>query len=185
MEYAKRYGTAAAVAVAALAMAVAGCGPTPSAEGDKPSTTLGIPPVPSGPADATATAPATTGVTAGRNDPAPQEVLVEVVVNGGFAGVTNKLVVHYDGTYTLRSGTKPAKEGRMTAAGAAALRAALEDPAYAKVPARPTGAPAADGFSFYITHAYRLVVTQDGENRPPALQRVLDALPGGGPPTSP
>ncbi|GAA3390990.1 hypothetical protein [Streptomyces roseoviridis] len=179
MEYAQRYGRGAALAaVVAAAVAVAGCGgPAPTAPGDKPSTTLSIPPVPSGPATATATG--------GRNDPAPQEVLVEVVVNGGLAGVVNKLVVHHDGGYTVRSGTGPARDGRMTAAETAALRAALEDPAYARVPARPTGAPVADGFTYHLTHDHRLVVTQDGENRPPALQRVLDALPGGGPPTAP
>ncbi|MFF5974379.1 hypothetical protein ACFY7C_22930 [Streptomyces sp. NPDC012769] len=184
MEYGKRYGAGALLASVVALVAVAGCGQAPTAPDDRPDTTMSIPPAPSGPADGTTTATATAG--GDGDEPAPQEVLVEVVVNGGLAGVVNKLVVHHDGSYTLRSGTKPAREGRMSAAGAAELRAALEDPAYAKVPARPTGgATVADGFTYYITHAYRLVVARDGEDRPAALQRVLDALPGGGPPTAP
>ncbi|MFI8522618.1 hypothetical protein ACIGEZ_33220 [Streptomyces sp. NPDC085481] len=177
MERAKRYGSryGAAVVLAAV-VSVTGCSGAPAQTGDKPG--LSVPPVPTGPATPTATA------TAGRDEPAPQEVLVEVVVNGGFAGVRNKLVVHYDGSYTTRSGTKPPKDGRMTATEVAALRAALEDPAYAKVPDRPSGPPVADGFQYFITYHHRLVVAGDGE-RPPALQRVFSALPEGGPPTSP
>lgn len=107
-----------------------------------------------------------------------------MVVSGGFAGVRNQLVVHYDGTWTSRSGTKPPRTGRQTPAEAAELRAALEDPAYARVPARPTGSPIADGFQYLVTYRHHLVVAGDGE-RPPALQRVFAALPEGGPPTNP
>ncbi|GEB59870.1 hypothetical protein GCM10017674_10020 [Streptomyces gardneri] len=107
-----------------------------------------------------------------------------MVVNGGFAGVSNQLVVHYDGSWTSRSGTRPPRTGQQTPAEAAELRAALEDPAYARVPNRPTGSPIADGFQYFITYRHRLVVSGDGE-RPPALQRVFAALPEGGPPTSP
>ncbi|MFI8827759.1 hypothetical protein [Streptomyces sp. NPDC053431] len=173
MEYVKRYGVAT---VLAAVVALAGCSQAPAA--DPEDSGLSIPPVPSGPA-------VSTGTAGGPDEPAPQEVLVEVVVNGGFAGVSNKLVVRYDGGYTLRKGTRPPTSGRMTKAQAAELRAALEDPAYAEVPERPTGRPAADGFTYYVTYAHRLVVTQDGEDRPPALQRVFQALPEGHPPTAP
>ncbi|MFI8960857.1 hypothetical protein ACIGO8_01980 [Streptomyces sp. NPDC053493] len=185
MEYVKRYGGryAAAAALAAVVV-VAGCGGSPAApSGKSPST-----PAPGASSPATAPAPSTPApTTAGSREPAPQDVLVEVVVNGGFAGVRNKLVVHYDGAYTLSKGTRPPSSGTMTAARAAELRAALEDPAYAKVPDRPTGGgtPVADGFSYYVTHDHRLVVTRDGEDWPPALQRVFDALPEGHPPTAP
>ncbi|MEV6248411.1 hypothetical protein AB0M38_19745 [Streptomyces sp. NPDC051742] len=150
----------------------------------------GTPPAPGGPASSAATPPAPTtaaGTVAppeGTEEPQGQEVLVEVVVNGGLAGVRNQLVVHYDGTWTSRSGTKPPRTGRMTPAEAAELRAALEDPAYARVPDRPTGGPIPDGFQYFVTYRHRLVVADDGE-RPPALRRVFDALPGGGPPTGP
>ncbi|WP_399443065.1 hypothetical protein, partial [Streptomyces sp. WAC08241] len=134
------------------------------------------------------TTPATPGSPttpdAPRQDPRPGEVLVQVVVTGGFAGVRNRLVVHRDGQWTVRSGDKPPRTGRQTAAEAVELRAALEDPAFALVPARPTGRPVADGFRYEVTHRHRVVVAGDGD-RPPALQRVFDALPEGGPPTSP
>ncbi|MCX4983434.1 hypothetical protein [Streptomyces sp. NBC_00572] len=128
----------------------------------------------------TTTAPGTTPTA----DPRPGEVLVEVVVSGGLAGVRNQLVVHYDGSWTSRSGTEPPRTGRQTPAEAAELRAALEDPAFARVPERPTGSPIADGFQYRVTYRGRVVVAGDGE-RPPALQRVFAALPEGGPPTNP
>ncbi|MGW6390691.1 hypothetical protein ACWFR1_09305 [Streptomyces sp. NPDC055103] len=130
------------------------------------------------------TADPSTGATAPHEEPRPGEVLVEVVVNGGLAGVRNQLVVHYDGSWTSRSGTKPPRTGQQTPAEVAELRAALEDPAYAGVPSRPTGSPIPDGFQYFITYRHRLVVAADGE-RPPALQRVFAALPEGGPPTAP
>ncbi|MFE1907456.1 hypothetical protein ACFW96_27840 [Streptomyces gardneri] len=143
-----------------------------------PSKTTGT-----SPTTAPSTSP-TSASTAPPDEPRPGEVLVEVVVNGGFAGVRNQLVVHYDGSWTSRSGTRPPRTGQQTPAEAAELRAALEDPAYARVPNRPTGSPIADGFQYFVTYRHRLVVSGDGE-RPPALQRVFAALPEGGPPTSP
>ncbi|MER7950766.1 hypothetical protein ABTY59_25575 [Streptomyces sp. NPDC096079] len=156
----------------ALVAGVSGCGPgTPSAPGGSPSS-----------ASAPAVPGPTTGPGAPAEDPQPGEVLVEVVVNGGLAGVRNRLVVHYDGSWTIRSGARPPRTGTQTPAEAAELRAALEDPAYALVPERPTGEPIADGFQYSVTYRHRLVVADDGE-RPPALQRVFAALPEGGPPT--
>ncbi|MFE3070220.1 hypothetical protein [Streptomyces sp. NPDC059247] len=157
-----------------LAFGASGCGP-----GDAP-VPGGPPSVTSGPAlPGTATGPGTPAT-----EPRPDEVLVEVVVSGGFAGIRNRLVVRYDGAWTSGSGGGPARTGRQSPAEAGALRAALEDPAYAQVPDRPTGRPIADGFQYELTHRGRLVVAGDGE-RPPALQRVFAALPEGGPPTSP
>ncbi|MGW5422530.1 hypothetical protein [Streptomyces sp. NPDC003943] len=165
-EYAKRYGRRfGAAAVLAAAVAVTGCGQAPAA-----------PPTGS---------PASSAATRTTEEPAPQDVLVEVGVSGGFAGVSNKLVVHYDGAYTVRRGTRPPASGQLTPTQTAELRAALEDPAYAEVPDRATGSPVRDGFTYQVTYGHRLVVTQDGEARPPALQRVFDALPGGAPPTAP
>ncbi|MET9374563.1 hypothetical protein ABZX98_10490 [Streptomyces sp. NPDC002992] len=187
----RRYaGLWAASAVLIPVMTVAGCGgqgeppppvttqgsgqdgsarPTPTGTGGAP-----LPPVPTGP----------DGTVKNDGDPRPHEVLVEVNVNGGLAGVRNHLIVHHDGSYTTRSGTKPPRTGRMTPAELAELRAALEDPAYGKVPARPSGKPVQDGFMYVISYDHRVVVATDGE-RPAALQRVFAALPDGGPPTSP
>ncbi|MGW8768703.1 hypothetical protein ACWGN5_40260 [Streptomyces sp. NPDC055815] len=157
-----------------LAGGVSGCGPeVPPAPGST-SSSVSAPAAPS-----PTTEPGTPAA-----DPQPSEVLVEVVVNGGLAGVRNQLVVHYDGSWTSRSGTKPPRTGKQTPAEAAELRAALEDPAFALVPERPTGSPIPDGFQYYVTYRHRLVVADDHE-RPPALQRVFAALPEGGPPTNP
>ncbi|MFE0649643.1 hypothetical protein ACFVZH_13755 [Streptomyces sp. NPDC059534] len=165
---------------AALAVGGAsGCGPVVSPAPGGPPSEATAPTAP--PADPSAGAATTVPATPSQ-DPQPGEVLVEVVVNGGLAGVRNQLVVHYDGTWTSRSGTKPPRTGRQTPAEAAELRAALEDPAYARVPERPTGSPIPDGFQYYVTYRHRLVVAGDGE-RPAALQRVFAALPEGGPPT--
>ncbi|MFB7513991.1 hypothetical protein [Streptomyces sp. NPDC056144] len=117
-------------------------------------------------------------------EPQPSAVLVDVAVTGGFAGVRNRLVVHEDGAWTSHSAAKPPRTGRQTPTEAAALRAALEDPALAEVPERPAGTPVADGFTYTLTYRDRVLVTDDRE-RPPALQRVFDALPEGGPPTAP
>ncbi|MFJ5834227.1 hypothetical protein [Streptomyces sp. NPDC093089] len=186
-----------------------GCGPGAAPAPGGPPSTASAPPAP--PAEATTpggtpadtsppgtTPPVTSTPPAPRTDPPatgptpapttppqtphPGDVLVEVVVTGGFAGVHNRLVVRYDGTWTSTSGTKPPRTGHMAPAATAELRAALEDPAYARVPARPTGNPIPDGFEYRVTHRHRLVVAGDGE-RPPALQRVFAALPEGGPPT--
>ncbi|MFD3533862.1 hypothetical protein [Streptomyces sp. NPDC058664] len=169
-----------AAALTVGGVGASGCGSgTPPAPGG-PASDVTVPPPP-----ATSTAPpAPAGTVTPTEEPRGQEVLVEVVVNGGLAGVRNQLVVHYDGTWTSRSGTRPPRTGRMTPAQAAELRAALEDPAYARVPSRPTGDPVPDGFQYFVTHRHRLVVAGDGE-RPPALQRVFAALPEGGPPTGP
>lgn len=179
--------------VGVLVGGTSGCGPeTPPAPGGPPSRTSGpaepgatattTPPPDATTAPGSSSPPATPGTSPA--DPHPAEVLVEVVVNGGLAGVRNTLVVHYDGSWTSRSGTKAPRTGRQTPAEAAELRAALEDPAYARVPERPTGGPVFDGFQYYVTYRHRLVVSGDGE-RPAALQRVFAALPEGGPPTNP
>ncbi|WP_328942581.1 hypothetical protein OG259_14095 [Streptomyces sp. NBC_00250] len=151
---------------------------TPGTTTDPSATT--DPGTPTSPGTATATPPGTTPAA----DPQPGEVLVEVVVSGGLAGVRNQLVVHYDGSWTSRSGTEPPRTGRQTPAEVAELRAALEDPAFARVPEHPTDSPIADGFQYQVTYRGRIVVAGDGE-RPPALRRVFAALPEGGPPTHP
>ncbi|MFF8803798.1 hypothetical protein [Streptomyces omiyaensis] len=196
----RAWGAVPAV-VAALVVGVGGCADAdaPAApDGPRGGGTASGPAAPGAdPGPATEPAPATTATpspatpatTATPSEgatgaPRSGAVLVEVVVNGGYAGVTNRLVVHEDGSWTVRSRDQESRGGRMTAAGLAGLRAALEDPAYARVPERPSGRPVADGFRYFVTHDHRLVVAGDGD-RPAALQRVFDALPEGGPPTSP
>ncbi|MFF9474871.1 hypothetical protein ACF1E9_19910 [Streptomyces roseolus] len=153
--------------VAALVLGVGGC-----ADAD-------VPPEPGGGKSGASTDPS-----ARTTEPRSGAVLVEVAVSGGFAGVDNRLTVREDGSWTLRSRGGEPRTGRMDAAGLAGLRAALEDPAYARVPERPSERPVFDGFQYTVTYHDRTVVAGDGE-RPAALQRVFDALPEGGPPTAP
>ncbi|MFB6840516.1 hypothetical protein [Streptomyces sp. NPDC056361] len=155
-----------------------GTPPDAGTPGTKPPD-ASTPPAPRTDPPATGPTPASTTPP---QTPRPGDVLVEVVVTGGLAGIHNRLVVRYDGTWTSTSGVKPPRTGHMAPAATAELRAALEDPAYARVPPRPTGSPIPDGFEYRITHHHRLVIAGDGE-RPPALQRVFAALPEGGPPT--
>ncbi|MEU8539009.1 hypothetical protein AB0C52_03250 [Streptomyces sp. NPDC048717] len=168
-----------AATVLAVVIAVTGCGQAPAAS---PSATPA-------PADLAPTDPGPPWTSppwiAPTPAPAPTDELVEVVASGGFAGITNRLTVRYDGSFTLTHGAGQPSPGTMTPENTAALRAALENPAYAYVPEQPYGTPVADGFTYEITYRHRVVVTRDGAPRPPALQRVLDALPGGGPPTGP
>ncbi|MFF2773420.1 hypothetical protein ACFVU3_00790 [Streptomyces sp. NPDC058052] len=195
----RAWGAVPAV-VAALVVGVSGCAdadvPVPS-DGARSGSTASAGTTPGPGASATTPAPTHTNSagtpTASRTappgeastaDPRSAAVLVEVVVNGGIAGVTNQLVVREDGSWTVSSRDKESRTGRMTAAELAGLRAALEDPAYARVPGRPSGPTVADGFQYFVTYDHRLVVAGDGD-RPAALQRVFDALPEGGPPTSP
>ncbi|MEU7024023.1 hypothetical protein ABZ990_25660 [Streptomyces sp. NPDC046203] len=173
-----------AATVLAVVIAVTGCGQAPAAS---PSTTPTLTnPTTTDPAP-TDPGPPWTGLPwiGPAPAPAPTDELVEVVASGGFAGITNRLTVRYDGSFTLTHGSGQPSPGTMTPEDTAALRAALESPAYACVPEQPYGRPVADGFTYEITYKHRVVVTRDGAPRPPALQRVLDALPGGGPPTGP
>ncbi|MFH9737241.1 hypothetical protein ACH4MA_06060 [Streptomyces roseolus] len=178
----RRVWGAVPVVVAALVLGAGGCADAdapPAPGGGKSGASTGT-------STGTAEPPggASTGASAETTEPRSGAVLVEVAVSGGFAGVDNRLTVREDGSWTLRSRNKEPRTGRMDAEGLAALRAALEDPAYARVPERPSGRPVADGFQYAVTHHDRTVVAGDGE-RPAALQRVFDALPEGGPPTSP
>ncbi|MFF0272668.1 hypothetical protein [Streptomyces sp. NPDC004330] len=187
----------ALILVGALVGGASGCGPTTPTEAGGPSSATSAPAPPSpgesgspdpGTPQPPATPPAGTTPAPGTStaDPQPAGLLVEVVVDGGLAGVRNTLVVRHDGSWSIRSRTEPPRTGRQTPAQAAELRAALADPAYARVPERPTGRPVPDGFQYRVTYRHRLVVAQDGEDeRPAALRRVFAALPEGGPPTRP
>ncbi|MFE5485435.1 hypothetical protein [Streptomyces sp. NPDC056527] len=181
--YAGRIGAASMVLLPVLALA--GCGgedtPKPPVATQDGTTK----PVPTGTGGTAPPVPTSSDGTVEKDkEHGPREVLVTVNVSGGLAGVDNQLTVHYDGSYTTRSGGDSPRSGRMTPAEVAKLRKALEDPAYAKVPARPSGKPVYDGFTYAVTYDYRVVVSADGD-RSAALQRVFSALPDGGPPTGP
>lgn len=182
-------GAAAAVVTAGLL--AAGCGPQTPPSPDIPPAVPGTPtagtPGTSGTPTTPGSAPSPTPSSApsAKSAPRADEVLIEVNVSGGLAGVANQLLVYGDGRWTLRQGTRSprTREGQMKPAELAELRAALDSPAYAAVPARPGGGTVHDGFQYVISHDHRVVVAGD-MNRPQALDRVFAALPEGGPPTS-
>ncbi|WP_405806142.1 hypothetical protein OG729_13040 [Streptomyces sp. NBC_00210] len=161
--------------VLALGLA-AGCGASASGDGgddggSAPGTSSASSPSPSG-APSTSGAPSPTASTS----PVPARTLVEMTVTGGFAGVNDRLVVQDDGTYKTYKKTGPGRSGRMTPAGLAALRRALEKADFAHLPREATKSPVADGFTYRITYEGHTVTTDDTA-RLAALREVFAALP--------
>ncbi|MFD9477884.1 MULTISPECIES: hypothetical protein [Streptomyces] len=172
---------------------LAGCGPSGAAGGDDPA-----PKSSSGPGTSTsasadpsaststststgaspgATAGPTTSPTAGQV-PAPGETLVRVTRTGGFAGRTHTLVVKGDGSFTrLDAGARPTGTGKLSGAELAALRTALREADFARLPRIATGGPTIyDGYSYAFVHDGHEVAGDQG-SLPEALTKVLDALP--------
>ncbi|MFD4869864.1 hypothetical protein [Streptomyces sp. NPDC058412] len=176
-------------AVAGLALGaalLAGCGPAASTDGDdappKTSTTSG--PSPSGGTSGSGTDPTAsptgspdTSPTASRV-PAPGETLVRVTRTGGFAGQTHTLIVKGDGSWTrLDAKAKTESTGTMPETGLAALRTALQEADFAHLPRIATGGPTIyDGYFYAFVHGGYEVAGDQG-SLPPALNKVVDALP--------
>ncbi|MFF4421177.1 hypothetical protein ACFY04_10390 [Streptomyces sp. NPDC001549] len=185
-----------AVAAAVLSTVVlAGCGPSGTAGGDDPApksstgpgTSASASADPSGDpstgastgtgASTRATAGPATSPTAGQV-PAPGETLVRVTRTGGFAGQTHTLVVRGDGSFTrLDAGAKPTGTGKLSGAELAALRGALREADFARLPRIATGGPTIyDGYFYAFVHDGHEVAGGQG-SLPEALTKVLDALP--------
>ncbi|OEJ33709.1 hypothetical protein BGK67_22315 [Streptomyces subrutilus] len=181
-----------AVTAAVLAtMLAAGCGPSDSDDGDErppasgsetpTDASAGPSPTPAAP---TATAPTTAGpapTTAGptpASSPAPAETLVRAGRSGGYAGQTHTLVVKGDGSWTrLGPQTEPEGTGKLPEAGLAALRTALAEADFARLPRMATGDTTVyDGFTYAFVHG-GFEVAAEQEALAPALRKVLDALP--------
>ncbi|WP_327416282.1 hypothetical protein [Streptomyces sp. NBC_01233] len=170
-------------AVAALVLGAAlltGCGPSASADNDdtppKASTASGPGPTGSAPDSGTGPGP-TASPTAGRL-PAPGETLVRVTRSGGFAGQTHTLIVKGDGSWTLLDAkAKQQRTGTMPEAGLATLRTALQEADFAHLPRIATGGPTIyDGYHYAFAHGGYEVAGDQG-SLPPALTKVVDALP--------
>ncbi|MFF3673407.1 hypothetical protein ACFYYS_05375 [Streptomyces sp. NPDC002120] len=157
---------------------LAGCGAAASAGGDDtpPKASTESAPSPAGSASGSGTDP-TTGPTASRV-PAPGETLVRVTRTGGFAGQTHTLVVKGDGSWTrLDAKARTESTGTMPEAGLAALRTALQEADFAHLPRVATGGPTIyDGYFYAFVHGGYEVAGDQG-SLPPALNRVVDALP--------
>ncbi|MGW5846711.1 hypothetical protein ACWFQ8_01895 [Streptomyces sp. NPDC055254] len=137
---------------------------------------------PTDPATPAATSPATTSSAstppAATRPPAAGAALVRVSRTGGFAGETRTVVVKEDGSWSrsdARSGTE--SSGRLPGADLDRLRAALREADFARLPRISTGGPKVyDGYFFAFVHGGH-EVSGAQESLPPALTRVLEALP--------
>ncbi|MEW1636097.1 hypothetical protein AB0469_18715 [Streptomyces sp. NPDC093801] len=178
-------GAAAAVLLAAVSLA--GCGHDGSPGGPAPAgATAAVPtapaatgpgPTPSAPpaTRATATAPGSARPTA---DPSTERLL-RVTRSGGFAGRTRTLLVNGDGSWTLLGGQdEDLRKGRLAPAELEDLRTALREADFAHLPRTATADPPVyDGFTYSFVHG-GFEVAADQTALPPALSRVLAALPG-------
>ncbi|MFJ9935177.1 hypothetical protein ACIRSJ_18910 [Streptomyces virginiae] len=176
-----------AVAAVLLGAAVlAGCGPSGSGGDDgrpggsaEPATSTGTG---AGPAASPApgTSPSTgTGTGTGPSAvPAPGDTLVRVTRSGGFAGETHTLVVKGDGSWTRLDGkARPEGTGKLSEQELTALRTALREADFARLPRIATGGPKIyDGFFYAFAHGGYEVAGEQG-SLPPALERVAQALP--------
>lgn len=176
-----------AVAGAVLGTVLVGCGPSDSGGVDgRPPATGGQTPTDTTATTATtapttATTPAPAPTTAGpapADSPAATKTLVRVTRSGGFAGQTRTLVVKGDGSWTrLDARAKPEGTGKLSEAGLATLRAALREADFPHLPRIATsGTTVYDGFIYAFVHG-GFEVAVDQEVLPPALTKVLDALP--------
>ncbi|HET6860267.1 MAG TPA: hypothetical protein VFH94_24635 [Streptomyces sp.] len=137
--------------------------PTPSASTPPPPTPS---PSVSAPSDS---APAPAG-----------EGLVTVTVSGGIDGRHQSMFINRDGSYTTSSHrpSRPERQGRMKPAELAALRTALAEADFAKLPRRNLAdRPVPDGLTTVLVYAGHQVATADGAKPIPALNRVIAALP--------
>ncbi|WP_030775177.1 hypothetical protein [Streptomyces sp. NRRL F-2664] len=177
----------AVAGVLVSAVVLAGCGASGSGGGD------GAPPRSSaepaagtttGPAAGPTTAPAA-ATSAGPDPsgsptraPAPGETLVRVTRSGGFAGDTHTLVVKGDGSWTrLDAKAKGEDTGRQSEQELTALRTALREADFARLPRTATGGPKIyDGFFYAFVHGGYEITREQG-SLPPALERVVAALP--------
>lgn len=185
---------AAALLGAAL---LAGCGSSGPAAPDSPSGGPGSPtaatafPSPGAPSPG-ASSPATGAPPGATPDPAASpstapvpgrsvpagETLVRATRSGGFAGRTHTLIVKGDGSWTRLDGAgNPDGSGRLAPDRLAALTTALREADFARLPRLSKNATTVyDGFTHTVEHGGHEVTAEQGAE-PPALGRVLDALP--------
>ncbi|MFF8266116.1 hypothetical protein ACF059_01860 [Streptomyces sp. NPDC016562] len=165
------------------ALLVAGCGPSGSGSGDgaPPKATPQAPshaPPNTSTATGPSTAPAPGASPSAEPLPDPSATLVRVTRSGGFAGQTHTLVVKDDGSWTrLDAKAGPQGTGKLSEAELAALRTALREADFARLPRISTGGPKIyDGFFYAFAHGGFEVAGDEG-SLPRTLTKVLDALP--------
>ncbi|KUN20194.1 hypothetical protein AQJ23_35070 [Streptomyces antibioticus] len=154
-----------AAAVAALcALRLTGCGAEDSGAAA---------PAPTSTAASTSTpAPTSTPTPVPTTDPARK--LVSMSISGGFAGVSQQVVLRGDGTVHARDNGRSATR-HLRAAEFTELRTLLGDPALDEVPDLTVDTGAADLFRYRLRLDGRTVTT-DRSTAHPALDRLIDAL---------
>jgi hypothetical protein len=106
-------------------------------------------------------------------NPEASGALVVFQRTGGIAGVDDTLIVRPDGQYTITRRDGVRKQGALTAAEQAALRAVLAG--FDALPTDNPGGGVADGYAYRIQHGSRVVAANDGD-LPPAVSRVIGEL---------
>jgi hypothetical protein len=139
---------------------------------------------PSGSAGPPSTSPSATPPSASPSEaPVPgsstsSAALVQFERQGGFAGLSDQLVIRDDGSYTLvRANPPTTKTGRLTAAELAQLRQALADSGFAALPQVQASGKGADLYTYRVTYQGRTIMAQDGSVAP-ALKPALAVLAG-------
>ncbi|MEC4576349.1 hypothetical protein [Streptomyces virginiae] len=180
----------AVAAVLLGAVVLAGCGPSGSGGDDarpggstEPATSTGTGAGPTaspapGAGPSTGASPSTGTGTGPSAVPAPGDTLVRVTRSGGFAGETHTLVVKGDGSWTRLDGkARPEGTGKLSEQELTALRTALREADFARLPRIATGGPKIyDGFFYTFAHGGYEVAGEQG-SLPPVLERVAQALP--------
>ncbi|WP_329332348.1 hypothetical protein OG866_05810 [Streptomyces sp. NBC_00663] len=100
--------------------------------------------------------------------------LVAMNISGGFAGVSQQVVLRGDGTVHARDSSRSAVR-RASGAEFEELRTLLGDPALDEVPDVTVNTGAADLFRYELRFDGRTVTT-DRSTRHPALDHLIDAL---------
>ncbi|MFE2288256.1 hypothetical protein ACFXDJ_29320 [Streptomyces sp. NPDC059443] len=135
------------------------------------SGTTGTAPQPSAGGSVPAPAPSASG-------PSSTATLVTVTRSGGMKGQTSGLVIKGDGSFLrLDSQSKAVSGDKLSAAALAKLRTALREADFAHLPRiSMPDKPVADAFTYAFAYGgYEVAAAQT--TLPPALSKVLDALP--------
>jgi hypothetical protein len=159
------------------ALLLTGC--TSTAPSGTPSS--GTPGSPSAPAD-TASATPGTAAPASPGGATPTRVIDGVLVefgrSGGFAGLSDRLIVRPDGSFTLVRLKPPVnRSGQLTGAELANLRQVLADSGFAGLPKVEATTKGNDMFTYQVTYQGSQIVAQDGAIATP-LRPVISTLTG-------
>jgi hypothetical protein len=162
--------------LATTALSLAACAPGGSPESTR-SESASPPASPTASPPATSAPPAPSTGPATPSTPGGTAMLVQFGRQGGFAGVSDELMVRQDGSFTLVR-TRPAvnRSGRLSAADLTELRRVLQASDFAALP-RVQPAKGNDLFTYHVIHDGSEILAMDGgiDDR---LKPVINTLSG-------